>query len=60
MLLNRVRHRKAAQGEQAWKETQVLDMAVKPTADGEHKLTITERGRIIRCSDYCTDLRLKV
>lgn len=27
--------------------------------DKQHKLTITEKGRIIRCSDYCTDLRLK-
>ena len=47
------------QGEQAWKESKVMDMASKPTADGEHQLTVTENGRIIRCSDFCTDLRLK-
>lgn len=50
---------RAAQGEQAWKETQVLDMAAKPTQDQQHKLTVTENGRIIRCSDFCTDLRLR-
>lgn len=50
---------KAAQGEQAWKETVVLGLAAKPTEDQQHKLTVTENGRIIRCSDFCTDLRLK-
>ena len=50
---------KAAQGEQAWKETQVLPLAAKDTADKQHKLTVTENGRIIRCSEFCTDLRLK-
>jgi hypothetical protein len=50
---------RAAQAERAWKETQVLDIAARPTDDGQHKLTITENGRIIRCSDFCTDLRLK-
>lgn len=50
---------KAAQGEQAWKETVVLGLAAKPTEDQQHKLTVTENGRIIRCSEFCTDLRLK-
>lgn len=49
----------AAQGEQAWKETQVLPLASKRTQDQQHRLTVTEEGRIIRCSDFCTDLRLK-
>lgn len=50
---------KAQQGEQAWKETKVLDMAASKTVDQDHNLTVTERGRIIRCSDFCTDLRMK-
>jgi hypothetical protein len=50
---------KAAQGEQAWKESVVLGLAAKPTEDQQHKLTVTENGRIIRCSEFCTDLRLK-
>lgn len=50
---------KAQQGELAWKETKVQDMAATPTVDKNHSLTITERGRIIRCSDFCTDLRMK-
>ncbi len=47
------------QGEQAWKETKVLEMATSPTPDQQHNLTITEKGRIIRCSDFCSDLRMK-
>ncbi len=50
---------RAQQGEQAWKETQVLDLAATPTLDKNHKLTLTENGRIIRCSDFCSDLRMK-
>ena len=50
---------RSQQGEQAWKETKVFEMAKQPTVDKEHSLTITERGRIIRCSDFCTDLRMK-
>lgn len=50
---------KAAQGEAAWKETEVLGLGQAKTHDDEHQLTVTEKGRIIRCSDYCTDLRLK-
>lgn len=49
----------AAHAEQAWKETQVLDLAAKPTEDQQHQLTVTENGRIIRCSEACTDLRLQ-
>ncbi|WP_045855611.1 eCIS core domain-containing protein [Teredinibacter purpureus] len=44
----------------------VAKMAVKSepltqikTVDKEHTLTLTERGRIIRCSDLCQDLRAK-
>ena len=37
----------------------MLDLAASPTVDHQHKLTVTERGRIICCSDFCTDLRLK-
>jgi hypothetical protein len=47
------------QGQKAWVESQVLNMAKHPSAEAGHELTITERGRIIRCSDFCTDLRLK-
>ncbi|MES1224130.1 MAG: hypothetical protein ABUT20_52030, partial [Bacteroidota bacterium] len=50
---------KAQQGEQAWKETQVLEMGSSHTADNQHNLTVTENGRIIRCSDFCTDMRMK-
>ena len=47
---------RAAQGEQAWKEAAVHDMAARQTDDGRHKLTVTEKGRIIRCTDYCTEI----
>jgi len=50
---------KMQQGEQAWKESKVFEMAKSPTADNEHNLTVTKKGRIIRCSDFCTDLRMK-
>src|SRR6185503_1329600 len=50
---------KAQQGERAWKESKAFEMAKSPTADNEHNLTVTEKGRIIRCSDFCSDLRMK-
>jgi hypothetical protein len=50
---------KAAQGEQAGKEAAVFGLGQAKTHDDAHQVTVTEHGRIIRCSDYCTDLRLK-
>jgi len=50
---------KAAQGDQAGKEAAVFGLGRAKTHDNEHQLTVTEHGRIIRCSEYCTDLRLK-
>jgi hypothetical protein len=47
------------QGDQAKKETLIMEMSVRNTADQQHKITITERGRIIRCSEFCSDLRMK-
>lgn len=47
------------QGEAARKQATVEPMVQAPTRDGQHKLTLTERGRIIRCSDLCQDLRAK-
>jgi uncharacterized membrane protein HdeD (DUF308 family) len=49
----------AQQGDAARKATIIEPLVQKPTLDGEHKLTLTERGRIIRCSDLCQDLRAK-
>ncbi len=48
-----------AQGKAAWVEAEVLNMAKHPSAEHGHELTITEKGRIIRCSDFCSDLRMK-
>lgn len=44
--------------EESRKEALVMGMASGKTKDGDHKITITENGRIIRCS-YCEDLREK-
>jgi hypothetical protein len=47
------------QGHQAWQEVQVLPLGKSRTTDAGHELTVTERGRIILCSAFCTDLRMK-
>jgi hypothetical protein len=47
------------QGQQAAKEAQVLPLGKYPSSEAGHQITITERGRIIRCSDFCSDLRMK-
>ncbi|EOR94492.1 hypothetical protein ADIARSV_2338 [Arcticibacter svalbardensis MN12-7] len=49
----------AQQGELAWKESTVFEMGKSQTVDKQHNLTVTEKGRIIRCSDFCSDLRMK-
>jgi hypothetical protein len=50
----------AQQGEQAWKETEVFALGKHPsTVEPGHEFTVTEKGRIIRCSDFCTDMRMK-
>ena len=50
---------KAQQGEKAWAEAKVNDLGQAKTPKGDHEFTVTESGRIIRCSDYCTDMRMK-
>lgn len=47
------------QGVSAFNEANLLDMGKANSAEKGHEITVTERGRIIRCSDFCTDLRLK-
>jgi hypothetical protein len=47
------------QGDSARKAVTVEPMVQAPTRDGLHQLTLTERGRIIRCSDLCQDLRVR-
>ena len=47
------------QGEMAHLAVVVEPLHQNPTKDGQHNLTVTERGRIIRCSDFCQDLRAR-
>lgn len=47
------------QGDLARKAVVVEPVVQKPTKDGQHQLTLTEHGRIIRCSDLCQDLRAR-
>ncbi len=47
------------QGEMARKAVVVDTLENIKTKDGQHLLTITGRGRIIRCSNFCADLRFK-
>jgi hypothetical protein len=47
------------QGEMAHLAVVVEPLHSNPTKDGQHNLTVTERGRIIRCSDFCQDLRAR-
>jgi len=36
-----------------------MDLGKHPAIEPGHEVTVTERGRIIRCSDFCTDMRMK-
>lgn len=50
---------KSQQGDVAKKAVIEETLEFTTTKDGDHRLTVTEQGRIIRCSDFCTDLRFK-
>lgn len=49
----------AEQGEVARRATIIEPLHQTKTHDEQHALTLTERGRIIRCSDFCQDLRAR-
>jgi len=51
--------RAAELGEANRKEASIMGMASGDTVDGAHKITVTENGKIIRCSDLCQELRAK-
>lgn len=48
---------KSMQGESARKSVVEVPVERVQTLDKKHHLTLTEQGRIIRCSDLCQDLR---
>ena len=50
---------RAEMGERARKEVVVEPLDNIKTHDDQHQLTLTEKGRIIRCSEFCSDLRMK-
>jgi hypothetical protein len=50
---------KIQQGRQAWREVEVLPLGKSRSVEAGHEITVTERGRIIRCSAFCSDLRMK-
>jgi hypothetical protein len=40
-------------------EAAVMGMADAPTVDEQHKITVTKKGKIIRCSDRCLEIRMR-
>ncbi len=46
-------------GENNRKEAAVLGMSSAKVEEGAHTVTVTKKGKIIRCSDFCQELRMK-